>query len=86
LPYIKEEDKKRFEKVTEELRRSPPTSPGDLNYLFSMISKYYLESRGEIRYQYLNDVLGALNGASLEFNRRVVAPYEDLAIKKNGDI
>jgi hypothetical protein len=34
----------------------------------------------------MNDVLGALHAAGLEFNRRIVAPYEDTKIEQNGDI
>jgi len=34
----------------------------------------------------MNDVMGALSGASQEFYRRHVAGYEDECIKKNGDV
>ena len=38
------------------------------------------------RYSTFNDILGALDGAKLEFYRRIIGPYEDRAILKNGDI
>lgn len=62
---------------------SPGTS-GELNYLFTMLIKEYL--RNGVNYQKINDVIGALEGAKLEFYRRVVAPYEDEKIKQNGDV
>ena len=34
----------------------------------------------------LDDVLGALEGAKLEFVRRVVVPYEERKMKENGDV
>src|SRR5665213_15605 len=58
---------------------------GDLNYLFTIISHEYLRRRG-LRYAYINDVVGALEGAKLEAYRRIAGDYEDLAIAKNGDV
>jgi len=37
-------------------------------------------------YQTINDIIGALEGAKMEFYRRVVVPYEDKKIKDNGDV
>jgi hypothetical protein len=39
-----------------------------------------------LSYQTINDILGALVGAREEYYRRVVAPYEDLKVKANGDV
>jgi hypothetical protein len=43
-------------------------------------------SRAIPSYQSINDVLGALEGAKLEFYRRIAAPYEDTKIQENGDV
>jgi len=86
MPYIKKEDRAKFEKAVEALRQASPDSAGELNYLFSMISMIFLAAKGEVRYQALNDVMGALEGAKLEIYRRVIGPHEDLVIKKNGDL
>jgi hypothetical protein len=40
----------------------------------------------DLSYRTINDVLGALEGAKLEFYRRVAAPYEDQKIQENGDV
>lgn len=86
MPYIKTDDRARFEQVIEALKFSPPSTPGELNYLFSVISALYLTFKEEARYQHLNDIMGALEGAKLEVYRRIISPYEDRAIKKNGDL
>lgn len=62
-----------------------PTSPGQLNYLISMLISQYLDDRGT-SYQTLNDVIGALEGAKLEFYRRIAIPYEEEKLVENGDV
>lgn len=57
---------------------------GDLNYVISTIIHEYFKRGG--RYQHINDILGALEGAKLEFYRRVAEDYEDNKIVENGDI
>ena len=80
MPYILPEDRKR---LTMSLTAIPNTA-GELNYLFTMLSKLYFEKNGN-NYQAINDVIGALEGCKLEFYRRLVSPYEDKKIESNGD-
>jgi hypothetical protein len=42
--------------------------------------------RQPLTYQTMNDCLGALEGAKLEFYRRVVVPYEEQKKYENGDV
>ena len=63
-----------------------PLTAGELNYLVSRAVIRYVEHRGRVSYQDYNDMLGALEGAKLELYRRVVAPFEDQALTRNGDI
>lgn len=60
------------------------TTPGELNFQITCLIKKYLGDN--LSYSLINDVVGALEGAKLEFYRRVVAPYEDDKILENGDI
>jgi hypothetical protein len=60
-------------------------SAGELNFAFTVVSRSYLEDKGE-SYQTYNDIIGALEGCKLELYRRMVAPYEDVKIKENGDV
>lgn len=63
----------------------PIESPGELNFAITGLIKAYIEENGT-SYSVFNDIMGALEGAKLEFYRRVVAPYEDSKIKENGDV
>lgn len=65
--------------------RSTPQNPGELNFQFTQLVYDYVNYHG-ISYQIINDVIGALEGAKAEFQRRVVGPYEDTKIKENGDL
>jgi hypothetical protein len=80
LPYIKKETRRL-------LKETPtyPTDAGELNYLITMICNEYIHENSK-NYQRINDVVGALEGAKLEFYRRVAAPYEDKKIIENGDV
>jgi hypothetical protein len=62
-----------------------PNTAGELNYLFTRLCIRYMQIHGK-NYQTINDIVGALEGAKLEFYRRVAAPYEDLKINENGDV
>lgn len=79
MPYIA--DKR------EDLRRKldVPSNCGELNYVITDTLIEYIETKG-LSYQTINDILGALDGASKEFYRRVAEPYEDEKIKQNGDV
>jgi 3D (Asp-Asp-Asp) domain-containing protein len=86
MPYIKKEDRERIDECINpiQLGYSAKTA-GDLNYIFSLISRGYIEGKGK-SYQTMNDIIGALEGAKLELYRRIVAPYEDEKIVTNDDI
>jgi hypothetical protein len=56
-----------------------------LNYLITSELDNYLMIHGH-SYRTMNDILGALEGAKLEFYRRVVVPYEEEKRIENGDV
>lgn len=64
---------------------SIPDNSGELNYLITMIVFKYIANK-PLNYSTINDVMGAIEGAKLEFYRKVVSPYEDHKIIENGDI
>jgi hypothetical protein len=61
-------------------------SPGELNYKINKTILAYMRRKDSVSYSDLNEVIGVLESVKQEFYRRVVAPYEDSKIKKNGDI
>jgi hypothetical protein len=85
MPYIKPEDRAKFEENHLYGAGLNCSTAGELNYCISQIIAGYISNKGK-NYQHMNDALGALHAAGLEFNRRIVAPYEDTKIQENGDI
>jgi len=65
-------------------QRSPQTV-GELNYTITCVVRDYIRDKG-LSYQTINDLMGALEGAKLEFYRRVASKYEDKKIEDNGDV
>lgn len=80
MPYIAKKDRKRLEKITEF-----PATAGELNYLLTTMIAQYTKRKG-LSYQTINDVVGALEGAKLEYYRRIAGPYEEKKVKENGDV
>lgn len=77
MPYIPE--------YKRSMAEDHPDSSGELNYAITTLLIRYLE-RNALCYATINDIVGAVEGAKLEFYRRVVAPYEESKIKQNGDV
>ena len=78
MPYIEESSKQYLNTY------GMPRTTGELNYKITMLLKEYLHGYGK-SYSTINDILGALEGAKLEFVRRIVNPYEDVKRAENGD-
>ena len=79
MPYITKERRRKLI-----VREEAPQTAGELNYLLTTLIRDYFERH--LNYQGINDVVGALEGAKLEFYRRIASPYEDDKIKQNGDV
>ena len=79
MPYITQKRRKALH------GRAKPDNPGDLNYLITDLIGKYCEKWG-LSYIIINDVIGALECAKMEFYRRMVGPYEEGRIMDNGDI
>lgn len=77
MPYIKKSD--RLDAVTQ------PRSVGELNYAVTRLLRSYMAVKGP-NYQTLNDIVGALECAKVEFYRRIAVPYENAKLAENGDV
>ena len=87
MPYIKMEDRPKYEKTLTELIGILKEQPvdqidGNLNYLITRI----LKEAYPLRYFNINRAIGVLECCKLEYYRRVAAPYEDTKIEQNGDV
>jgi uncharacterized protein DUF6899 len=67
-----------------------PKNPGELNFMITRLIVEYIKGDDRapvaLNYQRINDVIGALEGAKLEFYRRVAVPYENAKMAENGDV
>ena len=79
MPYIEQVHRERIREG------GALETPGELNFAFSEQIQNYMTNR-PLNYRLINDIIGALEGAKLEFYRRVAADYEDKAIERNGDV
>ncbi len=85
MPYILPKIRELLSPVVESLSDVTIDSPGELNYLITCLCNDYFKQSNK-NYQSVNDVIGALEGAKLEFYRRIAAPYEDVKCTENGDV
>ena len=86
MPYIDSTARKHLEYYGYDgSDRAHARVSGELNYQITMCLKEYVAAHG-LCYQTINDIVGALEGAKLEFYRRVAVPYEESKIKANGDV
>lgn len=81
MPYIYQERRAELYSLLDDI----PVNAGELNFVLTAVCKQYFEENGG-RYQQINDILGALEGAKLEFYRRVAIPYEEKKISEHGDV
>lgn len=85
MPYIKQERREEFKQIGASGHNPPTEKAGELNYEITLKCLKYLDMHGK-NYMVINDIVGALECAKLEFYRRLAAPYEDTKIAENGDV
>ena len=83
MPYIKKEERKRFDKVLENLPELE--TKGELEYVVFKLMKMYMKDK-PYRYSQLHDVVYAIMHCADEFRRRYLDIREIQAHIKNGDI
>ncbi len=92
MPYISQNRREALDdaiyiltEVISDLNEYDPNSQtvaGDLNYTITRILDGVYKTK---RYRHMNEAIGVLECAKLEFYRRIAAPYEDDKIKSEGD-
>ena len=85
MPYIKIQDRNKFESLVKSMHFVEIKTAGELNYLITQLVHSFL-SQGPESYQNYNNAMGALEGAKLELYRRSISEYEDEKIEENGDV
>lgn len=80
MPYIKPEERRTTAIAVGQIK-----TPGHLNYILTLVVKEYMRQHN-LSYQTINDIVGAFEGAKLEFYRRIAVPYENAKLAENGDV
>lgn len=80
MPYIAPEKRGRLDPS----KKQTPTDAGELNYFITKMCRVYAGK--EYNYSKLNEIMGVLECAKMEFYRRLAVPYEEQKIKENGDL
>lgn len=87
MPYIEQNQRDDLDMLVETAIRGsvnlPCLTPGDMNYLLTRLCVAHI---GDMSYTKANEVVGVLECVKLEMYRRAIAPYEDKAIIRNGDV
>jgi hypothetical protein len=90
MPYIKQEDRGQYDATVNSIVHSLALQNrddigGHINYIISSLASKLVSTLGE-RYATYEKIVGSLECAKLELYRKKIAPYEEQAIKKNGDL
>jgi hypothetical protein len=86
MPYVKPEDRKKYDKVIEAIKNLEKIdTKGDLEFIVFYLMRAYMVKR-EARYSTLHDVVYAVQHCADEFRRRFLDKREDEAKELNGDI
>lgn len=83
MPYIKQEDRKKFDLFLDKIDKFE--NKGELEYCIYKLMKIYMSNRN-IKYSNLHDTVYASQHCADEFRRRYLDKREDEAITANGDI
>jgi len=92
MPYIKQNDRPNIDKYLAHLSAefdncSNDVLCGRLNYTIFRLARMLCDANSDtLNYARINTIIGAIESAKAEFQRRVVAPYEDTKIRSNGDV
>jgi len=91
MPYITQKDRDRYDNLVDELVEKlveiddTQLVKGHHNYIMYTLALKLADRLG-IRYATLQDIIGTFDCCKIEFYRKVVAPYEIKAEKRNGNI
>ena len=82
MPYVKQERRPALDKVVDMMADAKVAADGDLNYILYAYAKRCVEPR----YNTLKNYRAELRETADEIGRRILAPYEDSAKDRNGDV
>lgn len=86
MPYIARQRREGYQEIVDAFSRARIDTSGELNYTLTMACEQYLRQHGGPNYRILDEIIGALECAKLEYYRRRVSPLEELKRSENGDV
>ncbi len=97
MPYIKKEDRVSLDPLIDSLAEeivakskeagNDAAYAGLLNYTCTRLALKIIRLQfGKVRYWIIATTTGTFHNIADEFYRRLATPYEDVQIKKNGDV
>jgi len=89
MPYIPQANRYALDVIVDGLvkrLRDIKAKPGDCNYVVTRVVLESLKPDTGWSYHSLSDAVRVLKDAAAEIERRLLGPYEDTAILKNGDM
>lgn len=84
MPYIDQKNRIPLDPTQHVMMKS--VTAGELNFQITRLADEYVKVHGGSSYATLNEVIGVLECAKLEFYRRIVSCYEDGKLARNGDV
>ena len=91
MPYIKKEDRLFYDALVDQIVNilagldNKQLVKGHHNYIMYTLALKLVNRLG-VRYATLQDIIGTFDCCKMEFYRKILAPYEEKAIDKNGDV
>lgn len=82
MPYIKQNDRDKFDYIIDAMKATGVEANGDLNYILFYYAKHCIPHN----YNSLKNFCGELRQCATEIERRILGPYEDKKIDENGDV
>lgn len=82
MPYIKPERRAELDPIIDQF---PELKVGDMGYVFARIVHRFIEDNG-MSYATLSAAAATLSDCRTEFERQVIAPYEDKKKNENGAV
>jgi hypothetical protein len=88
MPYLNGEEKALLAPITDAMFRHHKlvSTKGRINYLIHMLVMCRLFEVEKFSYSTVSEAIDAVVDAAAELRRRLLDPYEDGAIEKNGDV
>ena len=82
MPYIASERREELQEILSQMKAAKVQADGDLNYILFK----YCKDEVEPSYNNYKNYCGELRQCATEIERRLLGPYEDSAMERNGDV